>query len=63
LKNGPDGPVMMTLGRKDLKYIPLDRKFTALDRRTKTISISDTVSITDGPAKVWHNSEIQILKL
>lgn len=51
LKNGPDGPLMMTLGHKDLKYVPLDRKFTALDRRMKTISISDTVSITDGPAK------------
>ncbi|KAJ8422688.1 hypothetical protein Cgig2_023938 [Carnegiea gigantea] len=51
LKNGPDGPLMMTLGHKDLKYVPLDRKFTAIDRHTKTISISDTVSITDGPAK------------
>ncbi|KAL2930612.1 Protein RNA-directed DNA methylation 3 [Bienertia sinuspersici] len=51
LKDGSDGPVIMALGQKDLKYVPQDKKFTALDHRMKTISINDTVRILDGPSK------------
>ena len=42
----------LTLGQKDLKYVPVEKKFTALDHRMKTISINDTIKILDGPAKV-----------
>ncbi|XP_057531996.1 protein RNA-directed DNA methylation 3 [Amaranthus tricolor] len=51
LKEGSEGPVTLTLGQKDLKYVPVEKKFTALDHRMKTISINDTIKILDGPAK------------
>ncbi|KAL9224359.1 hypothetical protein vseg_000402 [Gypsophila vaccaria] len=51
LKDSPDGSVTLTFGPKELKYVPVDTKFTASDHRMKTISINDTVKILDGPSK------------
>ncbi|KAH9617774.1 hypothetical protein KSS87_011811 [Heliosperma pusillum] len=51
LKEGSEGPVTMTFGQKELKYLPIEKKFTASDHRMKTISINDAVKILDGPSK------------
>ncbi|XP_021745367.1 protein RNA-directed DNA methylation 3-like isoform X2 [Chenopodium quinoa] len=51
LKEGLEGPATLNLGQKDLKYVPLEKKFTALDHRMKTISTNDTVRIVEGPIK------------
>ncbi|XP_021751371.1 protein RNA-directed DNA methylation 3-like isoform X2 [Chenopodium quinoa] len=51
LKEGLEGPATLNLGQKDLKYVPLEKKFTALDHRMKTISTNDTVRILEGPIK------------
>ncbi|XP_074276661.1 protein RNA-directed DNA methylation 3 isoform X2 [Silene latifolia] len=51
LKEGSEGPVTMTFGQKELKYLPIEKKFTASDHRMKTVSINDAVRILDGPSK------------
>ncbi|GAB4836401.1 hypothetical protein Ancab_001312 [Ancistrocladus abbreviatus] len=51
LKEGSEGPTVVSLGRKDLKIVRLEKKVTALDHRMKTISINDTLRILDGAAK------------
>ncbi|KAJ9175488.1 hypothetical protein P3X46_014038 [Hevea brasiliensis] len=51
LKDGPEAPVVVTVGRHELKNGPSDMKFIALDHRTKTVSINDTVRVLEGPLK------------
>ncbi|KAL4290900.1 hypothetical protein GQ457_14G022310 [Hibiscus cannabinus] len=47
LKEGPEGPVVVTVEKRELKNGPLDTKFTALDKHSKTISINDTVKVLE----------------
>ncbi|KAF5947402.1 hypothetical protein HYC85_013359 [Camellia sinensis] len=49
LKEGPEGPEVVTVELKQLKNGSFDKKFIALDHRMKTISINDTVKILEGP--------------
>ncbi|XP_010543567.1 PREDICTED: protein RNA-directed DNA methylation 3 isoform X2 [Tarenaya hassleriana] len=49
LKEGADGPVVVTVGKKELKNGTFDTKFTALDLNKKQISISDVVKVSKGP--------------
>nr|KJB73476.1 hypothetical protein B456_011G234600 [Gossypium raimondii] len=48
LKEAPEGPVVVTVEKRELKNGPMDTKFTALDHHSKTISISDTVKVLEG---------------
>ncbi|KAK8609561.1 hypothetical protein V6N13_062007 [Hibiscus sabdariffa] len=48
LKEAPEGPVVVTVEKRELKNGPLDTKFTALDKHSKTISINDTVKVLEG---------------
>ncbi|GMI80580.1 hypothetical protein HRI_001727200 [Hibiscus trionum] len=48
LKEAPEGPVVVTVEKRELKNGPLDTKFTALDKHSKTISINDTVIVLEG---------------
>ncbi|KAL4388557.1 hypothetical protein GQ457_09G028400 [Hibiscus cannabinus] len=48
LKEAPEGPVVVTVEKRELKTGPLDTKFTALDKHSKTISINDTVKVLEG---------------
>lgn len=52
LKEGPEGPVVVTVERRLLKHGPFDMKFTALDQHTKIISVNDTARLSEGPSKV-----------
>ncbi|CAL5343301.1 unnamed protein product [Camellia sinensis] len=49
LKEGPEGPEVVTVELKQLKNGSFDKKFIALDHHMKTISINDTVKILEGP--------------
>ncbi|KDP30494.1 hypothetical protein JCGZ_16173 [Jatropha curcas] len=51
LKDGPEAPIVVSIGQHELKNGPSDMKFTALDHNTKTISINDTVRVLEGPLK------------
>ncbi|KAJ4720705.1 Transcription elongation factor Spt5 [Melia azedarach] len=51
LKEGPEGPVVVTVERRLLKHGPFDMKFTALDQHTKIISVNDTARLSEGPSK------------
>ncbi|GMH13299.1 hypothetical protein Nepgr_015140 [Nepenthes gracilis] len=62
LKDGSDGPTVVTLGKKDLKIVQSDKKFTALDHRMKTISINDTIKILDGVSKGKQGTVKQIYR-
>ncbi|XP_039023557.1 protein RNA-directed DNA methylation 3-like [Hibiscus syriacus] len=48
LKEAPEGPAVVTVEKRELKSGPLDMKFTALDKHSKTISINDTVKVLEG---------------
>lgn len=52
LKEGSDGPVVVTVGKKEMLNGPFDSKFTALDLNNKQISINDVVKISKGPSEV-----------
>ncbi|XP_057979247.1 protein RNA-directed DNA methylation 3 isoform X2 [Malania oleifera] len=51
LKEGSEGPVTVTVDLRELKNVPFDKKFTALDQHMKIISINDTVKVLEGPSK------------
>ncbi|VVA12171.1 PREDICTED: RNA-directed DNA [Prunus dulcis] len=51
LKEGLEGPVVLIVQKRELKNVLSDMKFTALDRRTKPICVSDTVKVLEGPLK------------
>ncbi|KAK9282782.1 hypothetical protein L1049_011003 [Liquidambar formosana] len=51
LKDGLEGPVIMTVEAQELKNALFDKKFTALDQHMKTISVNDTVRVLEGPSK------------
>ncbi|KAE8732383.1 Pectin lyase-like superfamily protein isoform 1 [Hibiscus syriacus] len=48
LREAPEGPIVVTVEKHELKIGPLDTKFTALDKHSKTISINDTVKVLEG---------------
>ena len=48
LKEASEGPVVVIVEQRKFKSGPLDTKFTALDRHSKTISIDDTVKMLKG---------------
>ncbi|KAM6584368.1 hypothetical protein CsatB_011370 [Cannabis sativa] len=49
LKEGREGPMVVTVQQSELKNEPSDMKFTALDHRMKTIGVTDTVKVMEGP--------------
>ncbi|KAF5959372.1 hypothetical protein HYC85_000581 [Camellia sinensis] len=49
LKHGSDGQMLVTVELHRLKNGSFDKKLTALDHGTKTISINDTVMVLEGP--------------
>uniref|UniRef100_A0A1J3I9E5 Putative transcription elongation factor SPT5-like protein 1 n=1 Tax=Noccaea caerulescens TaxID=107243 RepID=A0A1J3I9E5_NOCCA len=51
LKEGSDGPVVVTVGKKEMQNEPFDSKFTALDLNNKQISVNDVVKISKGPSE------------
>jgi transcription elongation factor SPT5 len=51
LKEGIDGPVVVTVGKKEMQNGPFDSKFTALDLNKKQISVNDVVKISKGPSE------------
>ncbi|KAK7280515.1 hypothetical protein RJT34_25579 [Clitoria ternatea] len=51
LKEGPDGPVAITIERHEIKSGLFDLKLTAQDQHRKTIFVNDSVRVLDGPAK------------
>lgn len=52
LKEGSEGPEVVTVQRRDIKNGPFEMKFTAPDQHMKIISINDTVKISEGPLEV-----------
>lgn len=52
LKEGSEGPVVVTLKQKHLTKGSFAKKFTTLDRCSKTISVNDTVRVSEGPLEV-----------
>lgn len=52
LKEGLDGPVVVTVRKKEMQNGPFDSKFTAFDLNSKQISINDVVKISKGPSEV-----------
>lgn len=53
LKEGPEGSIVATAKKHDLKKGPSDIKFTALDKGRKAVAINDSVKVLEGPAEVW----------
>ncbi|KAL1201471.1 Protein RNA-directed DNA methylation 3 [Cardamine amara subsp. amara] len=51
LKEGSDGPIVVTVGKKEMQNGPFDSKFTALDLNSKQISVNDVVKISKGPSE------------
>ncbi|KAB1219015.1 hypothetical protein CJ030_MR3G015069 [Morella rubra] len=51
LKEGLEGPEVVTVQLHELKSGPADMKFTALDQRMKPISLTDTIRVLEGPSK------------
>ncbi|KAL0888660.1 hypothetical protein Bca101_012643 [Brassica carinata] len=51
LKEGSDGPVVVSVGKKEMQDRPFDSKFSALDLNNKQVSINDVVKITKGPSE------------
>ncbi|KFK24880.1 hypothetical protein AALP_AA8G036700 [Arabis alpina] len=51
LKEGSDGPVVVTVGKSEMLNGPFDSKFTALDLNNKQISMNDVVKISKGPSE------------
>ncbi|XP_010452326.1 PREDICTED: protein RNA-directed DNA methylation 3-like [Camelina sativa] len=51
LKEGLDGPVVVSVGKKEMQNGPFDSKFTALDLNNKQISVNDVVKISKGPSE------------
>ncbi|GAA0167989.1 hypothetical protein LIER_22813 [Lithospermum erythrorhizon] len=52
MKEGTEGPLVLTLPARDLKISSFDKKlFTAQDLHLNTISIDDRVKVMDGPLK------------
>ncbi|XAR72143.1 hypothetical protein NMG60_11018679 [Bertholletia excelsa] len=49
LKEGSEGPVVVTIEVNQLKVASFDKKFTALDHCKKSISMNDTVRVLEGP--------------
>ena len=52
LKEGSEGPLVMTVEVHQLKNGCFDKKFTALDHRMKIISVNDMVRVLEGPLQV-----------
>ncbi|KAL5735057.1 hypothetical protein ACOSP7_032918 [Xanthoceras sorbifolium] len=51
LQEGSKGSTVMTVERRNLKNLTSDMKFTAFDHCMKTISVNDTVRVSEGPSK------------
>ncbi|CAH8379873.1 unnamed protein product [Eruca vesicaria subsp. sativa] len=51
LKEGSDGPVVVSVGKKEMQEEPFDSKFSALDLNKKQVSINDVVKISKGPSE------------
>ncbi|KAF3434058.1 hypothetical protein FNV43_RR25161 [Rhamnella rubrinervis] len=51
LKEGVEGPAVLTVQPAELKHGATDMKFTALDQHKKTICVNDTVKVTEGPSE------------
>ncbi|ESQ40338.1 hypothetical protein EUTSA_v10015856mg, partial [Eutrema salsugineum] len=51
LKEGSDGPVVVSVGKKEMQNGPFESKFSALDMNNKQISIGDVVKISKGPSE------------
>ncbi|KAF3452901.1 hypothetical protein FNV43_RR03334 [Rhamnella rubrinervis] len=51
LKEGVEGPAVLTVQQAELKHGPTDMKFAALDQHKKTICVNDTVRVTEGPSE------------
>ncbi|XP_052187929.1 protein RNA-directed DNA methylation 3 [Diospyros lotus] len=49
LKEGSEGPMVVTVEQNQLKNGSFEKKFTALDHQMKIISINDTVKVLEGP--------------
>ncbi|GAB2286890.1 hypothetical protein Dimus_021278 [Dionaea muscipula] len=62
LIEGSEGPTVVTHSAKALKIVESDTKFTALDRRMKTITLNDTVRVLDGAAKGRQGSVKQVYR-
>ncbi|EEF28368.1 suppressor of ty, putative [Ricinus communis] len=62
LKEGPEAPVVVTVARNDIKKGPSDMRFTALDHRTKIISVNDMVKVVEGPLKDRQGTVKQIYR-
>lgn len=53
MKEGSEGPVLVTVQLRELRAACFDRKlFTVKDQHKNTISINDIVRVLDGPSKV-----------
>ncbi|CAN8257190.1 unnamed protein product [Cochlearia groenlandica] len=51
LKEGSDGPIVVTVGKKEMLNGPFNSKFTALDLNNKQVSVNDVVKISKGPSE------------
>ncbi|KAL6980301.1 hypothetical protein U1Q18_021943 [Sarracenia purpurea var. burkii] len=49
LKEGSEGPIVVSVEGRQLKNASFDKKFTALDHHMKPISINDIVRVLEGP--------------
>ncbi|XP_059666033.1 protein RNA-directed DNA methylation 3 [Cornus florida] len=49
LKEGSEGPLVVTVEQRELKNMSFDKKLAALDQRKKTVFINDTVKVLEGP--------------
>ncbi|KAK3007686.1 hypothetical protein RJ639_013726 [Escallonia herrerae] len=49
LKEGSEGPAVVTLKPRELKKASCDKRFTAVDQHKKIISINDAVRVLEGP--------------
>ncbi|KAH7840013.1 hypothetical protein Vadar_011407 [Vaccinium darrowii] len=62
LKEGSEGPVVVTLKQKHLTKGSFAKKFTTLDRCSKTISVNDTVRVSEGPLEGWQGIVKQLFR-
>lgn len=55
IKEGSEGPVVVTVKQSELKIASFDRKlFTVLDQHSNTLTVNDEVRVLDGPLKVYQ---------
>ncbi|CAH9055381.1 unnamed protein product, partial [Cuscuta epithymum] len=63
IKEGSEGPALVTLQLRELRAACFDRKlFTVKDRNQNTISINNVVRVLDGPSKDRQGTVKQIYK-